>query len=430
VNLVDAEAATALEGFLNSESSEAIADGITKVTNLFLEHYVEQYDFIFLVTDRELDTMAAGRFSTVTQKAKPGTGGDYDFESEGYKTNGRLLGLIGIEYNDYFGPFGHEMFHNWGVFLDASFGFGVGLEENAGPHWGYTGSRGVLGGFDATTLRCEAPPNASPPDCTAEANGRFRYRVESFGLWGNSARDDVFAPLELYLMGLVPLSEVPSPIPVLLEASQVDDSFDSTTNTVAIEAAGINSVETAALVERHGLVRELTEDERAFTAAFVVVSAMPASDAALDHVGEWAAIFGNRLTSEEHSFEELTSGRATLDTRLGPRRSVDEPPPALRDPFNCDLLLQNCSPGKACYFFDSGNSCGLARDGVRDEPCSTNTECAPGLECSPNGTGERYACEPYCSLDEQAPNACTALCAAWLLTDEDGIDLAGVCRAP
>jgi hypothetical protein len=430
VNLVDAEGAAALAAFLNLEAGDGIADGLRKIVNLFLETYVEQYDFVFLVTESDLDTTASGRFISVTQTAVRGTGVDYDVESAGYKTTGRLRGIVGVNYNDYFGPFGHEMLHARANFLDPALGFGVGLDQNFGVHWGYTGFRGILGGFDASTLRCETPANAVPPNCTAETSGRYRYRVASFGKSGNSGPNDLFSPLELYLLGLIPSSEVPSPITVLEEAADVSGSFDPVTGTVGIEAAGVRSVEMSAIIARHGEVPESTEDERALAAVFVVVSATPASDAALDHVGAWAAIFGNRLDGDDHSFETLTGGRATLDTTLGPRRSVDDPSPAIRVPERCDIRLQDCDADKACFFFESGNACGFAGDGVRDEPCTVTTQCAPGFECSPSLDATRFACEPYCSLDAEAPDACVNTCNAWLLVDEAGVQVGGVCRAP
>ena len=108
----------------------------------------------------------------------------------------------------------------------------------------------------------------------------------------------------------------------------------------------------------------------------------------------------------------------------------DDPPPALRIPKSCDLYEQDCDAEKACYFFASGNACGFAGEGVRDEPCTDNTECASGFECSPNVGGTSYACEPYCSLDNQAPDACVNICNAWLLVDDAAVQVGAVCRAP
>ena len=436
VNLVDAAAAAALEAFLDLRGSqEEIADALAKVTNTFLETYVEQYDFVYLVADHDLDVTAAGRFAPITRAALPGTGLDYDTETEGYKTNGRLRAVIGVNYSDYFGPFGHELLHYWANLLDPDFGFGESLEGNYSSHWAYTGMKGVLGGFDPATLRCETAAGATPLDCMTEANGRYRYRVQPFGKGGNSGPKVTYSPLELYLMGLIPLSEVPSPILVLEEASDVSGSYDETTNTVAVEAKGVRSVRTAELVEKHGLVRELPETERAFTAAFVVVSATPASDAVLDHVGDWAAIFGNRAASSELlSFEALTGGRATLDTELGPRRDAGDPPLRVRIPKSCDLVAQDCGADKACYFYADRTYCGLTSGGVRDEPCRADTDCAPGLACSRSDTGGSSACEPYCSTASEDPDGdsevCSDVCGWWILTNADGLDVGGLCRAP
>lgn len=65
VNLVDADAAAELEAWLfdNSAKHAALRHGLNKSLNLFLEHYAEDYDFLFLVTAAELeDVPVAGRF--------------------------------------------------------------------------------------------------------------------------------------------------------------------------------------------------------------------------------------------------------------------------------------------------------------------------------------------------------------------------------
>ena len=98
----------------------------------------------------------------------------------------------------------HEIGHYWGVFLDTSFGFGVGTTYNSRVHWGYAGVNGILGGFDPTTLSCQTPLGAAPMDCEPTANGRYRYSVESFSPGGN---DLPYALLELYLMGLAAADE-------------------------------------------------------------------------------------------------------------------------------------------------------------------------------------------------------------------------------
>lgn len=330
VNLVDATAANELETFLvGGDDSSSSRGALTTSLNLFLEHYLEEYDFVYFLTDRPIATSTLGRFEHVTQPPMPGIGRDAATERTGYATNGRTRGVIGIHFRPgRYGPLGHEMLHYWANFLDPSFGFGVGLEEDFGEHWGYAGVHGVLGGFDPETLRCETPSGALPPACTPGANGRTRYVTGLFGENDNGVATPC-GPLELYLMGLVPPSELPDEIPVLVDAGSL--VYDTFAETASVEAASVTSVRVSDIVRRHGEVTELAEDERAFRAAFVVISAVPAEGAVLTESAAYARWHGNR---ESHvnvlSFEALTGGRATLDTRLGPRRSVHEPPLAPR----------------------------------------------------------------------------------------------------
>lgn len=433
VNLVDAAAAAELDAYLTASGTRPYWEGgLTVSLNLFLEHYVEQYDFVYVITDHPVATGAIGRFENVTQPASPGIGKDFDWEREGYKTNGTVRGVIGVQYRpQQYGPFGHEMVHYWANFLHPSFGFGIGLNENAGPHWGYAGMRGVLGGFEASTLRCETPTGAMPPGCTATGSGRTRYVVELFFSNDNGVATPC-SPLELYLMGLLPLSEVPPSIPVLTEAEALYDTYDETTGTFIVEASGLDTVAVSDIAAQHGMVRELPEAERAFRAAFVVISAEPASDAVLAEVADWAKIHGNRLEDADIlSFEALTGGRATLDTELGARRSVEDPAPEVRVPFGCDVYEQDCDDDKACFFAPhQGGICGLSRGALRDAACDESYDCAPGLDCVANQAGTAGACEPYCSPDDTAPDACSSQCPWYELVDENDVVVAGICQGP
>lgn len=426
VNLVDVAAAAELASYMASEPTN-----LATAVNLFLRYYEEQYDFVFVTSDRDLGTSLAGRFVHVTAPGLAGTGRTYDFEAEGYTTNGRLRGAVGLNYRPgYFPPAMHEIAHNWGNFLSAEFGFSAQLGGDNGPHWGYAAFRGVLGGFDGSTLRCETPAGAMPPGCTAETSGRIRYRVGSFRPGGNFV--EVLAPLELYLMGLLPASGLPETFSVLEEATTLEGSEDTTTGTVGVEASGIKTFASADILARHGVVRELPPSERAFKAAFVVVSGTPASDEVLDGVGQLAAVFGKHTDDPRgQSFEAQTGGRATLDTRLGPRRAVGDAVPGLRVPSTCDIFEQDCGAERSCYFQGKRGGCGLTGAGERDDPCTTNSDCAEGLGCAVNTTSDARACEPYCSATSSDDNACTAICSEfYYLGDENDLIVAGMCEAP
>jgi hypothetical protein len=280
-------------------------------------------------------------------------------------------------------------------------------------------------------LRCETPTGGLPPSCTAGAGGRTRYVVASF--FPNDNTHAPYAPLELYLMGLLPASEVPATFQLLDGAELVADSFDADTETVVVEADGLHELAFADIVARHGEAEILPEDARHFTAAFAVISSEPTPDDVLSDVGEYAAAFGNRGTSPYivGSFEELTGDRATLDTRLGPRRAVSSAVPEPRQFFECDLLLQDCPrPELACYGF-TPNLCALSAGLLEGETCDGQFACAPGLDCfSAPSAPDVYACTPYCDSDDDSSSlACATLCPGMqqIMQDENGVTIGAIC---
>jgi hypothetical protein len=426
VNLVDAGAATELAGYMAQEPH-----GLQTSLNLFLKYYVEQYDFVYLISDHDLQTALAGLFISITEPGIVGIGLDYDYEATGYTTNGRIHGVAGINYRpNYFPPFGHEMVHYWANHLNSDFGFGVGLNENDGPHWGYATFAGVLGGLDGDTLRCETPAGAMPPNCTAETSGRFRYRVEPFNPSGYSVHN--LAPLELYLMGLLPASELPATFSVLEEGTILSGSSDSSTNTVGVEADGIKTFPASDIIAKHGQVIEQPGDKAALTAAFVVVSATPVSDAILDDIGSMVAVYGGQAADPNmQSIDAVTAGHVSVDTRLGPRRAVSDAPPAMRVPSQCDRLGQDCGGGRGCFFRDYVPTCGLSRGAKRDAACAVDSDCAAGLACVASGTTSMSACEPFCTTTGSGSQSCDSQCATYYtLLTQDNVVVGDVCQPP
>jgi hypothetical protein len=417
VNLIDADAAQDVEDFLAPGDG-----GLARALNLFLTYYEERYDFVFLFTDHAVPQgYASGRFTSVTSLPRVGTGATSHYLAEGYQTNGRIKGTMAVGYGS--GPFSHEIEHYWGVFLDRSFGFGVGKAYNNAAHWGYAGVDGTLGGFDPKTLSCQTPAGANLPNCTALPNGRFQYVVGSFNPGGNGKP---YAPIELYLMGLAPLAEVPSEIPVLQDAEDVPNSFDSMTGTEVVEAAGVKTITMADVTARHGVVSQLPETQRHFTSAFVVVSAAPASDEVMAEVALRAAAFGDRgqhpLTK---SYAYDTGGRATMDTVLGPRRAVSDAIPPPRAAFTCDVITQDCDDDLACY----GKYCALPGKAAVGEECSLSSDCGAGATCVYLGNAAGQ-CAEYCDdQDAQSLLFCASICSSIVnLLGADGKVEATVCR--
>lgn len=436
VNLVDAAAATELESFLLDQEPQhvAVRHGLNKSLNLFLERYIEDYDFVFFVTDAEVPNVTvAGQFEAVTSRAEPGGSQAIELAASGYRTTGRVKGVIGLPYRvDYYPPLSHEILHRWAQFLDPSFGFGLLSDHDEGPHWGASSVNGQLGGFDPATLRCLTPAGAAPPACTALASGRFRYVVGAFGSYANGFRSAPYSELELYLMGLLPAGGVPKSFQLLTEAEIDQTTYDDAEKTLQVEASGIHTLPFSDIVARHGERPLLPEAERHFKAAFVIVSAKPAPDSVLSDVARWAAVFGNRMQyANWESFDADTGGLATMDTRLGPRRGAANPPPAPREPLSCDPLKQNCPrPELSCYVLSDSGYCALSQGIEEGEPCGSLLACAPGFDCVSSASApDDYRCEPYCDVvDAASPESCAARCSGAHLTfASGGKPVVGVC---
>jgi len=419
LNLVDAEAAAQLEEFFLDRTpvQPTLRHGLSKPVNVFLDHYLEEYDFLYFFPDHPIEGSApAGIFEAVTRRAEPGGADEVEIRASEYKTNGRLKGAIGINYwPDFYGPMAHEAMHYWGNHLDPRFGFGSGLNLSYDPHWGFGGVYGMLGGFDPQTLRCASPSGAMPPACdpvSAAPDARTRYVAKAFSPQGNFL--PTYGALELYLMGLIPADEVPASFPIIEQAELVADGYDAATETVVIEGSGVRDLPFSDIVARHGNMRLRPDDERHFKAAFIVISATePASEKVMSDVARWAAVFGEREDDPQlPSFKDVTKGLATMDTQLGSRRTTSQPVPSARKPLTCDVLAQNCPrPELGCYWFGP-SVCALSGGVKEGKVCNATYACAPGLEClaAPAKPNE-YRCEPYCDVPDSASDqACDALC--------------------
>jgi hypothetical protein len=314
VNIVDSEAAAAVRGFMTGNPQADFA----AAARIFFAYYPDEYDFLYLFSDGQLDMAPAGIFTHVRYEATPGTGLDRDFANEMFGSEAALRGVVALNFFDGGnGPTLHETLHYWAVHLDRQqFGFGRDAMNDFGAHWGVTGVMGQLGGYDPSTLRCKATDTVPP--CEPDADGTFEITLGPFDAASNGGDGIPYAPLELYLMGLLPAAEVPEPIPVLQDANFL--GFDQASQALSFRISGIRDIPMAEIIGAHGERVPLAEDERAFRGAFVIFSDEPVSEEAMERAENWAAVFGGDADSFVLSFEDATGGRATMDTRLGSLR--------------------------------------------------------------------------------------------------------------
>ena len=364
VNVVDAQAVAQIESLLSTpDSTGDYSIGAAD----FYTVYPDEYDFIYLILDHEIpNSTVSASFAVANRPTIAGTGLENVDAGMGYGSRGKLKGVAGFQYSaNGIPPFAHETVHYWANHLDPALGFGKDHDYNYGTHWGPTSVYGQLGGFDGATLKCSQPADATPPACQAESNGRYRYTTSSFGPNTNSFKSVPYAPLELYMMGLVPQSEIPASFTLLQDASLI--SYDSKTDKLLVEAAGTAQITMSSIIARHGTRTAATDAEKHFTAAFVVVTATPASQAVLDNVVMWQETLGNHqlLSGTSISFQTFTGGRATLETRIGRHRTSSDPAPLPPVPTTCSVLKQDCGRNNVgCYDFTTP-TCYTARPTVK-----------------------------------------------------------------
>ncbi len=422
VNLVDAGLVQFLVEFLSQptdvdpdELDPGDLKSLVGPSHEFYQYFKDEYDFLFFVSPDELDVNVNGLHETVHTRTIPGTGVNAYSPQEYFGSDGTLMSAIGFVFRsaEQRPPFAHEVLHRYAQHLDESLGFGDDFKGGQAAHWGTTSVNGVLGGFDAATLRCKTPAEAMPPDCTPEGSGRIHYVADAFSPLSSSglSAGKPYAPLELYMMGLVPAEEIPQSYLILEDASPEPVEYDTATQRMVIDASGMSEVTIGDIIAMHGPRPQLPMDQRTFRGALVVLSATPAGDEFMALANSWAASFGGvNETTEWPSFETLTGGRARMNMRIGDARSENEPIvfPERPDPM-CNVYAQDCGTGLACYDYEAP-ICMPEGVGQIGDACERAHDCALGLDCSVGG-GTGYSCAPYCDpSDPASPVACDSLC--------------------
>lgn len=258
-----------------------------KVVDAFRSRFRDEFDYVLLLWDvDEIPPDApVGMFSRSIE------GGDRCMAV--IRTDcPRFLGTVTITFSlrgdpgrDGFnsGPLLHEMAHAVGNFV---------LPTAWPSHWGYAGVWGQLGGWNPASLK---------------DLGGGQYQVDAFGEFANGGNSIPYAPLELYLMGLLPQSDVPS--------TRVANDLQWVDRAKGIFTAGSFSTFTAEQIgEMLGDKRpDMKLARRSFRIATIVLTAEPklAEDKAR-HLSMGASYFS-------HS-EPLTS--YTLSTNSQYRSSV------------------------------------------------------------------------------------------------------------
>ncbi|CAL2089701.1 conserved protein of unknown function precursor containing a T9SS type A C-terminal secretion signal [Tenacibaculum sp. 190524A02b] len=265
----------------------------------------DDFDFIFLVLNEEKkpDNLPFGRLIKVSNDIE-GLGMNKYNNGSRYGSSGKLKSVMQLTQINFLrnGPSLHELMHNWG-----NFGIETHAVQSAGtnltstryiPHWGFTGgnTKGQLGGFKQSTL-------------VDKGNGA--YSVESFGQNANGGNSVPFNELELYLMGMIPASEV--------------TNFDVFTNITSVavnngvfdfEASNRTTFTPALLESEMGKrVPSSTTSQKEFKLLVIALTDEPLTTAQWNLLDDHAEKFGRKGSdgTSSYNFWEATNGKGSME---------------------------------------------------------------------------------------------------------------------
>ena len=282
------------------------------VDNEVYSHFKDKFDFIVYVYNTvEMAGSPAGFHSPVQLDTK-GVGRELFNNTSHYGSSGRLKGNIFISnYRGAYaqGPILHELFHYWGAMdIGQEHGSPTGSYTD-NSHWGISSVDGSIGGFrlDLLQRNVDGDPKKYKAGCSAvEQYGESNpLRFTQAGI-----SNQYYPSLELYMMGLIPASEV-APIHVFKGVSAPQNTWvDGVFYADSEEVVSIEQI-----IEKQGAREpDYTASQKDFRGLVIVVSDTPVQDI------RWKEIISDIQNQEKQgtptgdrtNFWTATGGRATL----------------------------------------------------------------------------------------------------------------------
>jgi len=197
-------------------------DSVKVISNIVYQRFKDEFDFIFIITNNQTkpSSQPYGVNFAIQNKVQ-GIGKSIFNNAASYGSSGKLLsfmwlpwkyGIGGVTSNGGFYPGGptlHELCHNWanhipvGIFktIDDTNPNLPEKDANDG-HWGISDVGGQLGGFASSSFQSNV--DGDP----LKYHGHIGSSL-GFGLNANGGNSVPYAPLELYMMGLISKADVP-----------------------------------------------------------------------------------------------------------------------------------------------------------------------------------------------------------------------------
>ncbi|MEE4331121.1 MAG: choice-of-anchor X domain-containing protein, partial [Wenzhouxiangella sp.] len=269
---------------MDTEALEG-ANWIPAVTERFYAEFADRYDFLYLFPDWVFSIGAA--FMTVVHNDVEGIGLEAIDRRSEFGSDGPLQGIVASRYSST-PPLLHETMHRWGNYLNPPF--------RGCCHWLYSSVDGQLGGFEPGTL---------------VDNQDGTYSVQGLATLGYSDDTLPYAPLELYLAGLLSIDSVPA-IDIAVNA-QPAGAFGTFTADEILQIDGDD------LIDQFGpRTPDFASSQKNFKGAFVGISSEPLNQATMTFLDRLSQGFSGTAfgCSTTLDFNEATGGVGSMETLI------------------------------------------------------------------------------------------------------------------
>lgn len=168
----------------------------------------DEIDFVFFVYEDNSYALGGGYSAMMNDVEGLGRGLYNEGTIYNYNPNGEhLYGVIRFGGFQEFNPeiMKHELCHRWANYMRSTYQLISNVEYEIHAHWGFSDVNGMLGGFDKTTVRANIAGNPMWYHAP-NINGCELWEAQGATM---GIEDKIYAPLELYLMGLIPAEDVP-----------------------------------------------------------------------------------------------------------------------------------------------------------------------------------------------------------------------------
>jgi hypothetical protein len=209
---------------------------LQSISKSLYKKFKDDFDFIFFVLDNEekvkddpvLKSLGFYGVNIGISNNIKGIGlGDYSYASN-WGSSGKLISAMYFPFYDAIsgGPTLHELAHNWAAYIVPTYDVD---NKNFSGHWGVSNAGGQLGGFRYVRIVQENVGTVGRTKYQASmyqdmSNGVFTY--PGFGTYANYGNSLPYSDIELYLMGMKSVQDLPTNFTLDVYSGNSIDNYD------------------------------------------------------------------------------------------------------------------------------------------------------------------------------------------------------------